>query len=597
MVEHHNPSWRENYRWASQFSLRVKIIYNILREKAIENFGGHMSIDRVLKGEVLWTVTQGHVLDILKMLPDNSIHVICTSPPYWALRDYHLPPSVWGGDPACEHTWREDRYYTERSAGGSSEDAFSAPGDANAERVKRARWRGDATCLRCGAWLGCLGLEKTPEAYVEHLTEVFTELRRVLRPDGTAWLVISDCYVSGRGRYSSSHHTISGGKDRDEPVDHNKPDLQGHPTLKDKDLALIPYRVAMSLQASGWWVRQEITWCKRSPMPESIRDRMTSATEKIYLLTKSARYFYDPEPLCTPYAYDGRKDTMFKGSVKYQSGEDFMPDGAPNTFMSQGHERWPSSGRNALNWWLLGPDPFMGEHYAAFPKEIPRRAILAGTSEKGVCPCCGAPYRRVIERIVDGELEDRPLKGDGRLHGNFEESRSGMDSSSLQQAEKVSRRTVGWEPTCEHPTPDSHELLTADTKYTDPTMAAHRISRLRDTQRARDREAQRQGWEESAAEKGMLSRPTAKLQEEGIGERVTGWTGKWSAGCDHPSDAPIGAIVLDPFSGSGTTGVMALRLGRRFIGIDLSETYAAGARRRIEDDMPLLNRQEASDVD
>ena len=176
-------------------------------------------------------VIQGDVREVLKTLDEESVQCVVTSPPYWGLRDYGV----------------DDQ----------------------------------------------LGLEATPEEFVENLVEVFKEVKRVLRKDGTVWLNLGDSYASGKSRYSSKPQTIAKGKSHDEPMDGKKPDLYYHPVLKDKDLIGIPWRVALALQADGWYLRSDIIWNKPNPMPESVTDRPTKSHEYIFLLTKSAKYYYD----------------------------------------------------------------------------------------------------------------------------------------------------------------------------------------------------------------------------------------------------------------------------------------------------------------
>lgn len=178
------------------------------------------------------TLHQGEVLDILRTLPDESVNCCVTSPPYWGLRDY-----------------------------GHSDQ---------------------------------LGLERTPEEYVARMVEIFREVRRVLKPDGTLWLNLGDSYVSGKSRYSSKPQTIAG-RSHDEPDNGKKPDLYYHPYLKDKDLCGIPWRVAFALQADGWWLRQDIIWClsggthlyvksQKGEMPMTVKDmaRLDPSTVKLW---------------------------------------------------------------------------------------------------------------------------------------------------------------------------------------------------------------------------------------------------------------------------------------------------------------------------
>ncbi len=155
--------------------------------------------------------------------------------------------------------------------------------------------QGGSTCRKCGGWLGQLGLEPTPERFVEHLAGVFDEVRRVLRPDGTLWLNLGDTYathpsgLTGEKRWKAS--TLSG-RDRSGAEQAGRIDKRA-PGLKPKDLVGIPWRVAFELQRRGWWLRSDCVWAKPNPMPEAVRDRPTRAHDSVFLLTKSRRYFYD----------------------------------------------------------------------------------------------------------------------------------------------------------------------------------------------------------------------------------------------------------------------------------------------------------------
>jgi len=140
----------------------------------------------------------GDCRDVLREMAPESVHLCVTSPPYLALRDYGIEPSIWGGEAECQHQWKAQRYYTEKSAAKASSEAFSSPGEDNAARLKAARWREDAFCSTCGAWRGVLGLEPSVDLYVAHLVEVFREVKRVLRKDGTLWLNLGSSYFSGK---------------------------------------------------------------------------------------------------------------------------------------------------------------------------------------------------------------------------------------------------------------------------------------------------------------------------------------------------------------------------------------------------------------
>jgi DNA modification methylase len=258
------------------------------------------------------TILYGHVLDRLKQLPDESVQCVVTSPPYWGLRDYGIPAQVWGGELGCEHNFALDALPTETGKGnwaqGTNGRGELQPGGVD---VKREPLRATAKvgfCIHCGAWQGCLGLEPTPELFIQHTVQVFREARRVLRKDGTLWLNIGDSYAisppgcgkDGVSRSSTLHGVVSEAY-RDtlrSSVGQKMNTVVG--VLKPKDLVGIPWMLAFALRADGWWLRQDIIWSKPNPMPESVTDRCTKAHEYLFLLTKSATYYCDMEAIKEP---------------------------------------------------------------------------------------------------------------------------------------------------------------------------------------------------------------------------------------------------------------------------------------------------------
>ncbi|HEY3620588.1 MAG TPA: site-specific DNA-methyltransferase [Candidatus Sulfotelmatobacter sp.] len=343
-------------------------------------------------------IVQGHVMDMLRRIDDESVHCVVTSPPYYGLRSYGTEPQMWGGD------W-----------------------DHNHD---------DSEICRCGRWVGHLGLEPTPELFIQHLVEIFREVRRVLRKDGTLWLNIGDSYAAGKtGRDDSGDR--GGARFHGQPAHAgHKPSQRKPPTgTKPKDLLMIPSQLALALRADGWWLRSEIVWAKKAPMPESCTDRPTCAHEKVFLLTKSARYFYDQDAVRDEPT--GRTDPI----------SSFGKPGTPRQDGTRSYQLDGSVGRNMRNVWHLGPKPFPEAHFATYPPGIPRRAILAGTSAKGVCPKCGAPWVRetkviggVRGRIIDTHADDAVK---GNTHGA-----STYHGATRAEYESQKVETIGWRPSC-----------------------------------------------------------------------------------------------------------------------------------------------------
>src|ERR1035438_4467087 len=260
-------------------------------------------------------ILEGDALACLRKLPDESVQMCVTSPPYWGLRDYSIPKQPWGGDPSHSHEWGA---IVVQNASTNHVDkrrwAHAVNGRGEEQPVEK-RVGGDrkqiaqgAFC-ECGAWLGSLGLEPTPELYTAHIVEVFREVKRVLRADGTLWLNLGDSYASGKGTcFNPGGGSSSLGQGRKaqgvHPLDRGNKSTLAASGLKCKDLVGIPWRVAFALQADGWYLRSDIIWEKRNPMPESVRDRPTKAHEYIFLLSKSATYYYDADAIKEPCSPD-----------------------------------------------------------------------------------------------------------------------------------------------------------------------------------------------------------------------------------------------------------------------------------------------------
>lgn len=352
-------------------------------------------------------ILEGDVIDLLRSLPSDSIHCVVTSPPYWGLRDYGLRPVRWGGKARCEHEWGPTQPPRHRGAQGVTGEVSRE----NAEVAYDASG-GGSICRRCGGWLGQLGLEPTPERFVEHLAEVFDEVRRVLRPDGTLWLNLGDTYathpsgLTGEKRWKASTLT---GRDRTGAEQAGRMDKRA-PGLKPKDLVGIPWRVAFELQRRGWWLRSDCVWAKPNPMPEAVRDRPTRAHDSVFLLTKSRRYFYDAYAVREPL----QESTLRR--LRHH-----LPNPADNRTSRSKHpegdfRRFPMlrntspSGRNLRTVWWIPTQPYRGAHFATFPEKLPELCILAGSSERGACAECGSPWTREVRAIRGAIGHAQPIE-------------------------------------------------------------------------------------------------------------------------------------------------------------------------------------------
>jgi DNA modification methylase len=321
-------------------------------------------------------------------LTDRSVQCCTTSPPYWGLREYKTPPLIWDGEACCEHVWGTTIPGSTRGGSGPGKKRGSA------EEYGRASARG-SWCQSCGAWLGHLGLEPTPELYVQHLVGIFREVRRVLRDDGTVWLNLGDSYA-GVG-YSKQDNTggakrAEGGKQKHSSV----PD-----GCKPKDLIGIPWLVAFALRADGWYLRSDIIWAKAHefcsggvgsamPLGGKHADRPTPAHEYLFLLSKSSRYFYDEKAVSQvgvfPAGTRAAKGSGHREGNRRGSKQDGVGSRADTGF----NERYFSptnpagyavySGRRRLrDVWFISPQGFKEAHFATFPRRLVEPCIKAGS--------------------------------------------------------------------------------------------------------------------------------------------------------------------------------------------------------------------------
>ena len=343
----------------------------------------------------------GDALDVLASLPERSVRCCVTSPPYWGLRDYGT--AAWdGGDPDCDHLMSVSYKSSTlgASTGGRSQETHARSIGAQATPYSH-------TCGKCGARRidRQLGLESTPEEYVARMVAVFREVRRVLTDDGTLWLNLGDSYAgSGKGAWDNKN----GGQKEVYIPDADSPQalLPKVPSgLKPKDLVGIPWRLALALQADGWWLRSDIIWAKPNPMPESVTDRPTKSHEYVFLLSKSERYYYDAAAIAEEAADLGRvgEDVGRWGNAMKPSRAPAMGRRESGNEASAAH--WVMGPtRNARTVWTIATQPYPDAHFATFPEELARRCILAGT----------APGDRVLDPFGGSGTVAAVAVGNGR---------------------------------------------------------------------------------------------------------------------------------------------------------------------------------------
>lgn len=282
------------------------------------------------------TILIGDCLEQLKTLPDGCVDCCVTSPPYYGLRDYGTGKWI-GGNPKCPHK-RMSKYSDNTITGHHQPELAGNVGDAIYKTV----------CPLCGAIREDqqIGLEETPEQYIQRLVDVFREVKRVLKDDGTLWVNIGDTY---------------NGKTED---DDRKP----------KDLIGIPWMLAFSLRSDGWYLRQDIIWAKTNPMPESVKDRCTKSHEYVFLLSKSQRYYFDNEAIKEPAKPDTTVRDRDHTKLNNTPGRTRMAGLKTNHYTT----------KNKRDVWMISTKPFKGAHFATFPEDLVEPCILTGSRNDGI---------------------------------------------------------------------------------------------------------------------------------------------------------------------------------------------------------------------
>ena len=452
----------------------------------------------------------GDCLVKLKEILDESIDCCITSPPYFGLRDYGTAKWEGGNDPKCDHKGKP----------------FSTKASLDANFGNKQREKLDTEffkeiCGKCGAKRidDQIGLEETPQAYVDKLVQVFQEVRRVLKPEGTLWLNLGDSYAGGGGGdYGSGLNVNSKADGKVNPSLLSKIKVQG---IKTKDMIGIPWMVAFALRADGWYLRQDIVWHKPNPMPESVTDRCTKAHEYIFLFAKSQKYYFDHYAI----REQGSDDTiprLLRGVSEDHKNINGAPGQTPHSMNKprknftkemggNGSSFIDHSGyhkadgtlisdgmRNKRDVWTVTTKPFREAHFATFPEDLIRPCVRAGCP-RFVCKKCGKARENII-------VANNPCK-------EFMENDDRTDAAA--PGSFTTRQSI---------------------------KSLHR----------------NEGGVYSSA-------------------KVTGLT---DCGCGEDFEA---GTILDPFSGAGTTGVVAKDNNRSYIGIELNPLYVKMAEKRIDD--------------
>lgn len=494
----------------------------------------------------------GHWIEVAKDMPDNSVHVCVTSPPYYGLRSYNSPPQIWMpsefgypiGGCQGEHEWEAVKQYKdswrrgERSAGFFSDNgkndlyeiavngehhsalvkeatAVGANRTRSREELRDGRWTCTDICAHCGAWKGELGQEPDPAMYVDHLVQCFAEVHRILRPDGLLFVNLGDAYYNYRpGKHDDARaqgfNRERDGSARDIPSFTPKRGMQldGY---KEKDLMDLPWEFAIAMRKWGWYRRSTIVWHKPNPLSESVDDRPTQSWEPIFMFSKSEKYYYDKwavselptgnaHPRSRVVKVDDVEISILSDSAKPLSSESRNNGSYRNA--TQG--MLTPGGRNRRNvwtgedFWTINVEGYADKHYAAFAEKVPELCIRAGSSEVGCCPECATPWKRIVLKAA------KPLHASETLESRYRRAAVEYGIRDIDKCLTGDSITLGWKMTCR---------------------------------------------------------------------------------CKYAT--PVPCTVLDPFAGRGTTGAVAVRFGRNVELCDLTDNYVPMIRKNLMAEAPL----------
>lgn len=514
----------------------------------------------------------GNTLDVLKTFPDESINCCVTSPPYWALRDYGTDGVVWDGDPECEHEWGKPNIHKTNLQAGNPE--FQRPWRENASGVSQTNF-----CNKCGAWKGQLGLEPDFNLYIKHLCDIFDEVKRVLRKDGTCWVNLGDTYNS----HSANSKNVGGfeGKQMRNNAEYanTKIATKKFIQLPDKSLCNIPSRFSIEMQNRGWILRNKIIWHKPNCMPSSVTDRFTVDYEEIFFFVKNKKYFFEQQfeevqidsikRACRARTSEKVKANQYahSGTNEYIGYDDMMGK------MQRGelsHALHPQ-GRNKRTVWKISTKGYKGAHFAVFPQELIETPIKAGCP-KEICMKCGKAREKIIakrEYIVDEKEPSNKFKdakvnsAGGRAFTTTIQRRFTPNQKDVAKylKSKINDKDLLDEEFGQHTW--THWVRTDESGASLPNPEQYLI--LKDMLGLDDR-----------FDAEMLTTVQITSDDKGGKTEVIGYS---KCDCDAPF---VAGIVLDPFMGSGTTAVFCEKNRYKWIGCEVSDKYCEMIKGRLE---------------
>lgn len=551
--------------------------------------------------EYMDRIILGNSLEVLKEMPEDSLQTCGTSPPYYNQRLYEGDPVIFDAQPDCEHEWTKAPTFSTKTGKQGSTEFTKNP--SLVESMKKPE--PGMFCIHCNAFNGFLGLEPTPELYVKHLVDIFREVRRVLRKDGTLWLNVGDSYASSPGGYwpsgdefDNEYRKIHRGARRERQI----------PGLKPKDLIGIPWMLALALRDDGWWLRSTIIWRKMNCMPSSASDRPTTDFEYIFLLAKNgARPCFwthrdgygsrtKPEP---DYRW---KDMLVGDEVDAEPEGDWRTEifadvGSPTARKEEGDPGDEATARRRwkrFNLWKGHAYYYNGDAInepIAVKWQISHYKYMNGNIDNYKNGRRGSPG--IHGSINQAGRNKRTVWEDelhlASCHEQFEDfllEKMGpewMDGMLEEYCERIGDASTSFLDMNTRGFPGAHfavfpeklvepMILAGSSDTVCPNCGAAWLPRKEKTGEFQRRGTGNQEGSPYAEQSSMQ----AIYEEKGL---------QPTCGCEN-NDGSGASVVLDPFSGAGTTCVVAKRKHRHWTGIDTSQEYMHMSERRVANAEP-----------
>jgi hypothetical protein len=524
-------------------------------------------------------IINGNALDVMKRLPSNYVHCGITSSPYYGLRCYGTEPIIWGGDPTCQHDWSEVHPQGYRGSD-------TNPGPLQHEGNKNREKLTSSFCSKCGAWRGELGLEPTPELFIDHLTLIYHEFFRVLRQDGVFFANIGDSYVSKPGKGGSGTPTDKNNRGEN----YQRP--QGMGDFKEKDLMEIPSMLAASLRKDGWYLRARLPWLKRNSLPSSVRDRPSSSIEYVFVLTKSGNTEFWTHPFKNGLRTKPEPDYIFKNMFTRKLEFDAPDNWKELLFIDEkGEERklWKRK-----NLWE-GHDYFYDYVATMQPSS---ESYNKDKRPRGVLRQCVNPNGKYPD---EGQFKKQDHTGNVTTVGfnaRYEPNEFGLrfmrDSDFFFKTWQGLLHNEDGMPMALIVNPKGYKgahFACFPPHLVEPLIAAatsdhgvcpkcgapwHRTTILKHVGDNRGVRGDNHRGGTGQNDNNYLALPPGDAHYEA---ETTGWLPTCSCGCTEVEPA----IVLDMFGGSGSTGVAAEAHGRKCVLIDLNPDYCTLAEKRLKE--------------